>query len=336
MKSVDLLTNAQAELEQLQPLRTRLAESLTLHVNRLQATGEPPSEELLDNLRDYRRRLVELSGCLPTGIYQGPQLDRDETTLSWESLRGALRNYQLQLKAMEVLDEIEALRHKDDSEFVPLIECQRNAARLADSIRAGSTDAETNEPLHSLNAGNHPYCMLMTLVVHGDELADEVWTEFNDQVIGAFGRPLATAVARGKIELIPIESVSPVAELDSLDPVEVSVEPEAEEASDTLQVVPDIHESEISTVQIDFQNRDVTDSPAIDDLTEQPALSRHSVELILELSACNSILSEEPQEQEAETADVSHQEVSGLFLVRPQGRQPAVDSILSDHSADSI
>lgn len=346
MKSVDLLTNAQAELENLLPLRNRLTESLTVHANRLQAEGALPSEELLVDLQDYRRRLIELSKRLPDGISHGRHLANQREgelvpeSLTWDSMKRALQEYQTQLHAVQILVQILELRHREDPGFPPLVECQKGVTRLKEKIHSGSIDAETFAELESLNAGTHPCCALFKLVVDLEHLPDEVWTELNDQVISAFGRPLATAVARGKIEYAAQDTAAvPIRE--SADEPAVIVENDSER-DDADSVDGRLENPECEVPQLATHTFDeAADSQPIADAISQFELSNAEVEQASDSSIFGSPRPSAPAPRQLAAPELtgdelSRQDVSGTFLIKSPVRQAPRDSILSEPSAESI
>jgi len=207
MISVDLLTNAQIELDQLSQLRSRLAESLVLHANQLAECGALPSEELLEDLRTYRQRMMDLSTILTSG--DPPQSNPELELIDWKTLSGTIRRchaqYQMVVDAKEragkLLARIEALHYRDDPQFTPLAECKALARGLRNDIENSKQFPDDEGTPDRLDSECRPFQVVLRLVTSAEDLPDELWTELNDQVIESFGRPMATAVARGKIEL---------------------------------------------------------------------------------------------------------------------------------------
>jgi hypothetical protein len=355
MKSVDLLTNPQIELDELLPLRTRLTDSLTLHANRMLAEGALPSLELLSDLQSYRQRMLGLSESLPfaisisdheTGQNESGQSEPGQEALSWNSLQHAVTQYRTKLKASDVLLQIGALRHKDDSTFAPLVACLEQAARIREIIQTRSADAEHIAALQALNDGTHPCCLLMQLVLHAEDLPDDLWTKLNDQVIEAFGRPLATAVARGKIEFVQTDVPACVVETVASQPV---CDPELITATEIFEVAPATTLNigpDNSFVDFDFAPatvvESITESVVTRDVleTSDPIDLNRIVQVEIEPPAESSLFgSEHPAEISASQTtnlETSTDDESGTFLVNLVPRQKQVDSILADHSADSI
>jgi hypothetical protein len=353
MKSVDLLTKTQTELDKLLLLRTRLSDSLTLHANRMLAEGALPSPELLADLQSYRQRMLELSDSLPFAISISDQLtdqltgqltvatetgqsEAGQDVVTWNSLQNAVSQYRTKLKATDVLLQIAALRHKDDSPFPPLVTCLEQAARIREVIHTRSTDVEHIAALQALNDGTHPCCLLMQLVLQAEDLPDELWTELNDQVIEAFGRPLATAVARGKIEFVQTEMPACVVEAVTSHPVN---DPDHFAATEIFEVAPattlDIGPDN-SFVDFDFAPatvvESITESVVTRDVleTSNPIDLNRIVQVEIEPPAESSLFGpEQPAETSADTE-------SGTFQVNLVPRKKPADSILADHSADSI
>ena len=201
--SVDLLTNAQSELDQLRSVKDRLAESLAAYAERLRESGALPSEALLVDLRDYRTRLLAiatgLSGEPPRASNLVPTYESLGEDVTWVGLSEYVQRSRCQIRALAVLQHVAGLRHKDDPYFPALSACQQHAAELQKLIVGGENSVAAVDVRDALNSGNHPLSSLITLIQDVDSLSDDRWTELNDQIVQAFGRSLSTAVARGKV-----------------------------------------------------------------------------------------------------------------------------------------
>jgi hypothetical protein len=97
-----------------------------------------------------------------------------------------------------VLNRVIALTHLDEPAFGPLIECQAKAGEfrllLSRTLteRRGASAKQVQEAIL-------PFEGLLTLVTERDRLTEERWAQLDAGVARAFGRPLVTAVARGRL-----------------------------------------------------------------------------------------------------------------------------------------
>ncbi|MBI2014930.1 MAG: adenylate/guanylate cyclase domain-containing protein [Candidatus Rokubacteria bacterium] len=101
-------------------------------------------------------------------------------------------------RALAVLNRVIALTHLDDPAFGPLIECQAKAGEfrllLSRTLteRRGTSAKQVQEAIL-------PFESLLALVTERDKLDEERWAQLDAGVARAFGRPLVTAVARGRL-----------------------------------------------------------------------------------------------------------------------------------------
>ncbi len=194
------LTTARAELHQLRQLQETLSSDLARHASQLKIVGALPPDELLDGLIAFRIRLMKLTEAAQVG---------PETEVSLENVQAAIARSETHDRAVTTLDRILSLSHADDPTFAALNDCQKSAAELKTQL--DSTTA-ANEEFTNLAHGSHPFNALLKLVNSADDLSDDDWTAYQEQVTAKWGRTLATAVARGKIRSLPaLDQVAPVA-----------------------------------------------------------------------------------------------------------------------------
>lgn len=112
--------------------------------------------------------------------------------------------------ALKVLERVWLLGHRERQAFQPLEDCQAIARDLHLAIKKLS--APTLHPeVESLCDGSHPFAVLLGWIERREELDDESWQRFEDVVSEAFGRLLATAVSRGRVE-VPVAAEAEHAE----------------------------------------------------------------------------------------------------------------------------
>lgn len=206
MNAVSHLLELQRELEQLDRLRRQLSEQLLDSAGRLDAPGEPPRDELIDDLVSYRARMLSLAGQLDDEAAR-PR-DGREMELSFVRLEQLLSMRLRREEAARVLDDLLALRHVEIPDFAPLALCHAEARRLRD-IASLFNGLEQDAELDALCQGKHPLNALLMLCERGGQLSDADWTACNDRVTETYGRQLATALARGRIQgAAPIQTAS--------------------------------------------------------------------------------------------------------------------------------
>jgi methionyl-tRNA synthetase len=97
--------------------------------------------------------------------------------------------------ALALLDRVAALTHRDDPHLAALTACQSQARDLHSTI-AGAADSERAIWTPALA----PFAALLTLLDGQQALTDEAWAVLEDRVAETFGRPLAVAAVRRKLE----------------------------------------------------------------------------------------------------------------------------------------
>ena len=101
-------------------------------------------------------------------------------------------------RALAVLNRVIALTHLDDPAFGPLIECQAKAGEFRVLLSRTLTERRGTSA-KQVQEASLPFEGLLTLVTERDKLDEERWAQLDAGVARAFGRPLVTAVARGRL-----------------------------------------------------------------------------------------------------------------------------------------
>ena len=199
MSMVSSLDKLRHELNQLDQLRERLAGRLLDAARRLDTPGEPPAGELIDELDSYRERVHQLAYDI--GVAASVTDDESATDMTFVELTRLLEARDRRERLVQVMDEVLTLQHAEISDFAPLAMCQAEARRLKESASC-CHDVETDAELDTICRQTHPLNLLLCLCDQGEKLSDSDWIRCNDQVTAAYGRQLATALARGRIQKI--------------------------------------------------------------------------------------------------------------------------------------
>ncbi len=257
------LQELRLELEQLSQRRERLAGRLTAAADRLDSIGEPPGDDLIDDLNSYRERTLQLAEQLGDASHSAdgtaPASDaaRGDTTL--DDLKRLLSDRECRERSVSVLDQVLTLCHVETADFAPLALCQAEARRLM-SLALQVRHLDHEPELEAVHAQTHPLNLLLKLCEHGDRLSDAEWVECNDCVTTTYGRQLATAIARGRVQRAATsgtgESVANAMTMPTvvIDPPPVPAQPVVVAAAATLVA------TKYST-DVSFIRRAVTDPP---------------------------------------------------------------------------
>jgi len=185
------------EVDQLRQFRIALAKRLEDEADQLDSAGIPPSADLISDLRSYGQKMHDAAQTLGAGQGAFGDLNVGEVSLADLEL---LIDSQLDHRLAEVvLEQLNDLTHVDVPDFAPLVLCQREASRLCE-LATGSIGVERDSELELLRTHQHPLNALIRLCDEGDVLSDLEWTECHDAVAATYGRQLATALTRGRIQ----------------------------------------------------------------------------------------------------------------------------------------
>ncbi len=204
MTTLNRLHELRQELDQLGQRRERLAGRLTAAADRLDSIGEPPGDDLIDDLNAYRARTLQLvqqlSGVVVPLTDDPTRSDvtvRDQTSL--DDVKRLLSERECREQAVAVLDQVLTFEHIETADFAPLALCQAEARRLK-SLAVQPNGPSLDAELTAVFQQTHPLNLLLKLCEYGDRLSDAEWIECNDQVTATYGRQLATAIARCRIQ----------------------------------------------------------------------------------------------------------------------------------------
>ena len=187
-----------------------LGAKLSEAARELQDGGAPPAESLVAQLSQLRGESLQLCGDVAAaaqavGIATPPSVD---TVNSLEpllraiaaALEGKRRHAALEQArkgVIEILDVVLGVRHLDEEQFAPLVECQMQARDLHAAVLALN---ESN--LHraqELTVRVRAFSDFLTMLDGSQGLDDERFARLEASVSTTFGRPLAVAAARGRL-----------------------------------------------------------------------------------------------------------------------------------------
>ncbi len=188
-----------------------LAHQLAEAAHEIGVKGTMPGERLAEGIASARRQFDAVRSAVfalaqDVLVPSVPALDNLRSLQAVEQLLAEAAASETQRhsaeseqgRALEVLDQVLRLRHRDSPDFKPLADCQRQARELRQAIAAARWPQTHPETAHLLS-GKHAFHALLTLVAQGDELDDESYARLDELVTDAFGRTLGVAVTRGKL-----------------------------------------------------------------------------------------------------------------------------------------
>lgn len=203
----------------------QLSAQLVQAAKDLQETGEIPSERLIEDVAIFQRQFLELctQGLTAAEALSISSLPPRETLTSLHSLQALLEDVSkaeehqalyddIRQRALAMLDRVMLLRHRDQPNFSPLLECQAHAREMRDATAAAQWP-HLHPATESLANGEDPFSDLLVWVEQQNALDDEKWALLQDTVEQFFGKPLAIAVSRGKLifaeDPVSAQAVSP-------------------------------------------------------------------------------------------------------------------------------
>ena len=115
MTTMSSLHELRQELDQLGQRRERLASRVTAAADRLDSIGEPPGDDLIDDLHSYRERTVQLAKQLSGFSSPAAEATRDEAAVigqtTLDDVKRLLSEREYREQAVEVLDQVLTLGH---------------------------------------------------------------------------------------------------------------------------------------------------------------------------------------------------------------------------------
>lgn len=106
--------------------------------------------------------------------------------------------------ALGVLTRVLGVSYKDNPSFRPLLECQAKATDLRLKLSRAAAEPR-GYSVERVKTEIAPFVDLLTMILDRDRLDDQRWTQAETAVSRTFGRPLATAAARGRLVIQGLE-----------------------------------------------------------------------------------------------------------------------------------
>ena len=220
-------TDLRAEWERLQASGVELAAALDAAAGQLDREELLPASRLAESLQDFRRRLESFR--IQVDPHCPAEQAAAEDRIRFESFESALWRAAEADRVQSQLDRVLTLQHVDDPEYAPLSACRDDALRIL-AARHATTPQAASE-WRDFVAGTHPLNALLTQLTGSAELSDDAWAELGERLATAYGRSLATAVARGRILIGDEPAATPVATVADRLPVTIAEESEVNAAT---------------------------------------------------------------------------------------------------------
>ena len=194
--------------ERFAALGAKLAEA----ARELEDTGAPPADSLVEELAIARGEFTDLRTdvlaaaealdiAAPENLESLKSLEPILGTLTAavhaQAQRAALE--QARIAVLAVLDRVATVTHSDEPTFPPLVDCQAKARALRDAVEA-LTDAQSPEAM-SLTTDIRAFSDFLTMLEGNEGIDDDRFSYLEESVSRTFGRPLAVAIARGRLLL---------------------------------------------------------------------------------------------------------------------------------------
>jgi hypothetical protein len=198
------------ELSVLASSYNSLGTRLSLAAGELTNLGTPPSAGLLQEAARYqqtfetlRDRAIALAkeagltgGAIPANLVSVRELED-----FIRSLMPIGSPEAVQQQALAMLDRLLSIRYSGSSDAQGALEDCQTQARQVRGLVATAVPTNLPQVAISLVKGNHPLCALLTLLEEADRLDDDRWVQLEDTVARSFGRSLAVAASRGKLQV---------------------------------------------------------------------------------------------------------------------------------------
>lgn len=190
--------------ERLPGLSSRLSQAAV----ELKEAGVPVDERLSEQLIAYRQ---EFAGLKARAIdlaktYSVPGVVAPTQISSLHDIQGILHTIARSggevnesQKALYYIDRFLSLTHRDQPHFAPLEEAKVKARELRHII-LNSSPSNFPPDVPALLSGQHPCCAFLSLIEPDANIADEEWERVVESCGRAFGKPLALAASRGKLQ----------------------------------------------------------------------------------------------------------------------------------------
>ncbi|MDP1798984.1 MAG: hypothetical protein Q8K78_15935 [Planctomycetaceae bacterium] len=192
MSGVWTTVRIRQEIDQLADRRDELATALAQSAGKLETAGLVPEDDLLTELTDYRQRMRSLASHITGRAFAV------DVRLSLKHLDEQFDQSQQRETLVRQLDGIMALMHVDIPDYAPLKRCREDARRCQQRL-VSALEFGNDEQARFLSR-EHELQAVLTLSNQSSALTDEDWNRLHDLVARTYGRGLATALVRGRIQ----------------------------------------------------------------------------------------------------------------------------------------
>lgn len=193
------LQQCRTRLHELQRLSDDVCELMRGVARALRDTGESPDPDAVEQLAQFRQDYERLRDDIPP---LGHTIGIQGEERSLNAIQTELESLALVRATLERLEFMSTIQHVDQPGFEPWQNCLADGTRLREQLLA-STAAEARTVAEDFLSAPTPLNATITLITDGAALSDERWSVLLDSVAEAYGRELSTAIARGKLNLIP-------------------------------------------------------------------------------------------------------------------------------------
>jgi len=191
---------------------TDLGAKLAEAAREMQDGGAPPADALVEALAAVRTEFLELLSqvvaaaealgvLVPDSVESAKSLEPVLAAMS-AAVDGRRRRAafdEIRSRILAIYDRVAGVQHDGDETFGPLVTLQ-SKAKEAKAAALALTDA-TTEQARALMEAAGPFADLLTMLEGTEALDDEKFSALEESVSSAFGRPVAVAVARGRLLL---------------------------------------------------------------------------------------------------------------------------------------
>jgi len=189
-------------------LGAKLAEA----AREMQDGGAPPAEALVEALAAARAEFVELlaeivAAAESLGVAVPDQVESAKSlepvlaamVAATDARRRRAAFDEIRGRILAIYDRIAGVHHEGDETFAPLVALQ-TSAKDAKATALALTEATTDQARALMEAAG-PFADLLTMLESTEALDDEKFSALEESVSTAFGRPIAVAIARGRLLL---------------------------------------------------------------------------------------------------------------------------------------
>jgi hypothetical protein len=199
------------ELSALGKVFGELGALLSSAAKEVTAPGVVPPEKLIEQITSARAGFDNARGAIHAHaalmlVNPLPKLQDLQSLAAIESLlkaSGLAEENKFSLegereKALEILDRVLAISHRETADFKPLQECHAKVAELRAAIDKVFWPQRHPEA-ESVTAMKHPATALLSFVEGVETLEDERWIALETVITESYGKPLFVAASRGKL-----------------------------------------------------------------------------------------------------------------------------------------